>query len=53
MEAKVQDMIEMKDEREFFTLIERKMKKEGFEVLETLPLAPADLKAVLQVGARG
>lgn len=37
MEAKVQNMIRMKDEMDFFSLIERRLEKEGFEVLETLP----------------
>ena len=37
MEAKDQNMIWMKDEINFFTLIERKLEKQGFEVLETLP----------------
>jgi hypothetical protein len=37
MEAKDQNMIKMKDEMDFFTLIERKMEQHGFEVLETLP----------------
>lgn len=37
MEAKVQNIIRMKDETDFFSLIERKLKKLGFEVLETLP----------------
>ncbi|UCE40458.1 MAG: hypothetical protein JSV17_13500 [Candidatus Aminicenantes bacterium] len=37
MEAKVQNMIRMTDEMDFFTLIERKLEEQGFEVLETLP----------------
>jgi hypothetical protein len=37
MEAKDQSMIKMKDEMDFFTLIERKLEQEGFKVLETLP----------------
>jgi hypothetical protein len=37
MEAKGQDMIKMKDEMDFFSLIERKLEQQGFEVLETLP----------------
>lgn len=37
MEAKVQNMIRMKDEMDFFSLIESKLEKQGFEVLETLP----------------
>ena len=37
MEAKVQKMIQMTDEKDFFTLIERKLEEQGFEVLETLP----------------
>jgi hypothetical protein len=53
MEAKGQNMIKMKDEMDFFTLIERKLEKEGFIVLETLPLSPTDLRAVLSVDARG
>jgi hypothetical protein len=37
MEAKGQEVIKMKDEINFFSLIERKLKQQGFEVLETLP----------------
>jgi len=37
MEAKGQNMIRMKDEKDFFSLIERTLEKLGFEVLETLP----------------
>lgn len=37
MEAKGQDTIKMKDEMDFFSLIERKLEQQGFEVLETLP----------------
>lgn len=37
MEASDQNMIKMKDEMDFFTLIERKMEQQGFEVLKTLP----------------
>jgi hypothetical protein len=37
MEAKDQNMIKMKDEMDFFILIERKLEQEGFRVLETLP----------------
>jgi hypothetical protein len=37
MGANDQKMIKMKDEMDFFTLIERKMEQQGFEVLETLP----------------
>lgn len=37
MEANDQNMIKMKDEMDFFTLIERKLEQQGFEVLETLP----------------
>ena len=37
MEAKVQNMIQMTDEMDFFSLIERKLEEQGFEVLETLP----------------
>jgi len=37
MVAKDQSMIRMKDEMDFFTLIERKLEEEGFRVLETLP----------------
>jgi hypothetical protein len=36
MEAKDQNMIWMTDELDFFTLIERKLEEQGFEVLETL-----------------
>jgi len=37
MEAKDQNMIWMNDEMDFFTLIEKKLEEQGFEVLETLP----------------
>lgn len=37
MQAKVRELITLKDECEFFDLIEKKMKEQGFEVLETLP----------------
>ncbi len=37
MEAKDQSIITMKNEADFFILIERKLKKQGFEVVETLP----------------
>jgi hypothetical protein len=37
MEAKDQIMIKMNNEMDFFSLIEKKLKKEGFKVLETLP----------------
>ena len=37
MEAKDHSMIKMKDEMDFFSLIERKLEREGFKVLETLP----------------
>lgn len=37
MEAKDQNMIWMKDEMDFFTLIERRLEEQGFEVIETLP----------------
>lgn len=37
MEAKDQNMIWMKDEMDFFSLIERKLEEQGFEVIETLP----------------
>jgi hypothetical protein len=37
MEAKVRELITLKNEGEFFDLIENKMKEQGFEVLETLP----------------
>ena len=36
MEAKVREVITLKNECEFFDLIEKKMKEQGFEVLETL-----------------
>jgi hypothetical protein len=35
-EAKVQELVTLKSEYEFFDLIERKMKERGFEVLETM-----------------
>jgi hypothetical protein len=38
MEAKVRELITLKNECEFFDLIEKKMKEQGFEVLETLAL---------------
>ena len=37
MEAKDQNIKRIKDERHFFTLIERKLERQGFEVIETLP----------------
>ena len=37
MEAKDQNMIWMTDEMDFFSLIEKKLEEQGFEVLETLP----------------
>jgi len=37
MEANGQKMIKIKDEIDFFALIERKLEQQGFEVLETLP----------------
>jgi hypothetical protein len=37
MEAKGQGVIKMKDEMDFFSLIEKKLEQQGFEVLETLP----------------
>ena len=37
MEAKQQNAIMMKDEMDFFAMIERKLEQQGFEVLETLP----------------
>jgi hypothetical protein len=37
MEAKDQNIITMKNEVDFFILIERKLEKQGFEVVETLP----------------
>ena len=37
MEAKGLDVIKMKNEMDFFSLIERKLEQQGFEVLETLP----------------
>jgi hypothetical protein len=36
MEAKDQNMIWMTDEMDFFTLINKKLEEQGFEVLETL-----------------
>lgn len=36
MEAKVRELVTLKSECEFFDLIEKKMKEQGFEVLETL-----------------
>jgi len=36
MEAKVRELVTLKSEWEFFDLIEKKMKEQGFEVLETL-----------------
>ena len=38
MEAKARGPITLKNECEFFDLIDKKMKEQGFEVLETLPL---------------
>ena len=35
MEAKDQNMIWMTDELDFFTLIDKKLEEQGFEVLET------------------
>ena len=49
MEAKDQRMINLKDEIDFFILIERKLAQNGFEVLETLPLSPSDLPAELPI----
>lgn len=37
MEAKDQNVIKMKDEMDFFTMIEKKLEQQGFEVLETFP----------------
>jgi hypothetical protein len=37
LEAEDQSIIKMKDEMDFFTLIENKLEQQGFEVLETLP----------------
>ena len=37
MEAKVREAITLKNEGEFFDLIEKRMKEQGFEVLETSP----------------
>ena len=37
MEAKDHNVIKTKDEMDFFTMIERKLEQQGFEVLETLP----------------
>lgn len=47
MLAKDQKTIEMKDEREFFILIEKKLEKNGFKVLETMPLSAVDLPVAL------
>ena len=43
MEAKDQDMIELKDEMEFFILIEKKLEQKGFKVLETMPHSAGEL----------
>ena len=37
MEAEGQRFLKTKDERDFFTLIEKKLEQQGFKVLETLP----------------
>ena len=47
MEAKDQDTIELKDEMEFFILIEKKMEQNGFKVLETMPHSAEDLPVAL------
>jgi hypothetical protein len=52
MEAKDQKMIKLKDEIDFFILIERKLAQNGFEVLETLPLSASDLPAKLPIEVR-
>lgn len=36
MEAKVRDAITLKNEIDFFDLIEKRLEQQGFEVLETL-----------------
>jgi hypothetical protein len=43
MEAKDQNVIKMKDEMDFFTMIEKKLEQQGFEVLETLPPDPQNV----------
>jgi hypothetical protein len=45
MEAKDQDTIELKDEMEFFILIEKRLEQKGFKVLETVPHSAEDLPA--------
>lgn len=37
MEAKGKIVITMDNEADFFILIERKLKKQGYEIIETLP----------------
>ena len=36
MEAEDRNLLTMKDERDFFALIERKLEQQGYQVLETL-----------------
>jgi hypothetical protein len=52
MEAKVQNMIWVTDELDFFTLIEKKLEKQGFEVLETLPPDELSSKGTSGGGSR-
>lgn len=44
MEAEDQSLLKMKDERDFFALIEKKLEQQGFQVLETLPPGGSDLR---------
>lgn len=37
MEAEDRNLLTMKDERDFFALIEKKLKQQGYQVLETVP----------------
>ena len=37
MEAEDRNPLTMKDERDFFALIEKKLEQQGYQVLETLP----------------
>ncbi len=37
MEVEDQNLLTMKDERDFFALIEKKLEQQGYQVLETLP----------------
>ncbi len=37
MEAEGRRFLKMKDERDFFALIEKRLEQHGFEVIETLP----------------